>query len=89
MIRYECDKCGAELQANDHQRYIAKLEIFAAASPIDITPVRPEDTTRALDEVIKQLQSANPDDIEDQTYRCFRFDLCDTCRKKVIDKPLG
>ncbi len=35
MIRYECDKCGRALAANDRQRYIVKMEVFAAAEHID------------------------------------------------------
>ena len=36
MIRYECDKCGASVGGNDSQRYIVRLEVFAAEGNIDL-----------------------------------------------------
>jgi len=89
MIRYECDRCGTALSANDANRFIVKLEVFAAASPIDASL---DDTTNAggqLQEVLEQLRNADPDEIEDKTYRSFRFDVCDNCRKHLIANPLS
>lgn len=89
MIRFECDKCGVSLQANDAQRYIVKMEIFAAAGHVDLDTESSNNTESQLQDVLDQLASADPDEVEDQTYRCFRFDLCNSCRKKVIKAPLG
>ena len=33
---------------------------------------------------MEALAEADPDDMEDQTYRCFRFDLCDDCRARYF-----
>jgi len=89
MIRFECDKCGVPLQANDSQRYIVKMEIFAAAGHVDLDTESLNHTESPLKDVLDQLASADPDEVEDQTYRCFRFDLCNSCRKKVMQTPLG
>ncbi len=89
MIRYECDKCGERLTANDHNRFIVKLEIYAAAGHVDLDTADEGDTSAALDAVLEQLRSADPDEIEDQTYRSFRFDVCDNCRRKLLKQPLG
>ena len=89
MIRYECDKCGRALAANDRQRYIVKMEVFAAAEHIDLDADVSSDTGLELASVLNQLAKADPDEIEDQTYRSFRFDVCDACRKELLARPLG
>ncbi len=89
MIRYECDKCGRPMTANDRQRFIVKMEIYAAADHIDLDRDAPADPKRAMAEVLDQLAAADPDEVEDQTYRAFRFDVCDACRRKLLARPLG
>ncbi len=88
-IRYECDRCGVSLGANDGQRYVVRIEIFAAAGPVELDLDSSKDAGQEMNNVLKTLASANPDDVEDRTYRNFRFDLCDACRKKVMERPLG
>ncbi|MFQ5412862.1 MAG: hypothetical protein ACE5E6_00245 [Phycisphaerae bacterium] len=83
MIRYACDGCGTSLSANDAQRYIVKLEIYAAAGPVSVT----DDAD--VGAILKALATADPNDIEDQTYRRLCFDLCDTCRRVLLKHPLG
>lgn len=87
VIRYECDKCGALLRADDGGRFILKMEVFAAAGRLDLA--EESEATTTLDEVIEEIKGADPDDVEDKTYRCLRFDLCNECRAKVLKKPLG
>ena len=89
MIRYECDKCGRQMAPNDAQRYIVKMEIFAAAEHVDLDLDAAEPDRSALAEVIESLKKSNPDEIEDRTYRAFRFDVCDTCRRILLNRPLA
>ncbi len=88
MIRYECDRCGERLGANDPKRFIVKLEVYAAAGHLEFTE-SDLDATSKLNEVIEELAVADPDELEDQTYRHFRFDVCDACRKIILSNPLG
>lgn len=89
MIRYQCDKCGTKMVANDTRRYIAKLELYAAAGHIDVDDETTEDSDRELTQVLEDLAKADPDEIEDQTYRSWRFDLCEACRRNLMLRPLG
>jgi len=91
MIRYECDKCGMALRANDSRRFIVKMEIYAAAGHMDFTELEQnvKDPEKELSQIMAQLADADPDDVEDETYRCLRFDLCDACRRAILRKPLG
>jgi hypothetical protein len=74
--------------ANDAQRYIVKMEVFAAAGPLDLNEMKSNGTEVELADVLQALREADPDEIEDQTYRAFRFDVCDSCRRELIVKPL-
>lgn len=89
MIRYECDRCGLSLGANDAQRFIVKIEVYAAAGHVDLDAEASGDTVQKLAEVLNDLASADPDEVEDKTYRCFHFDVCDACRRKIMLAPLG
>ncbi|MCP4591716.1 MAG: hypothetical protein GY842_13330 [bacterium] len=90
MIRYECDKCGCSLTANDPRRFIVKMEVYAAAAPLEFSQSElAKDHTSEIKELVEQLYTANPDEIEDQTYRRLRFDLCNTCQQALLRRPLG
>jgi len=90
MIRYECDRCGCPLSANDHHRYILKMDMYAAAGPVEFGHEdRERDLEGELAAVLDELRQANPDDIEDQTYRKLHFDLCAACQRAFLKAPLG
>ncbi len=89
MIRYECDRCGLALGVNDPQRYIVRFEVFAAAGHIDLDADAATVPRRGLEEIVEDLAKADPDEIEDQTYRALRFDVRDACRRALLASPLG
>ena len=90
MIRFECDRCGTSLSANDEERFIVKIEAFAAAGPVDFSRQEMgEDRTDQIRSLIEQLNNADPDHVEDQTYRSIHFDLCKNCHRDFLAKPLG
>ena len=74
---------------NDSQRFIVKLEVYAAAGHIDVDANSVADTGQELDDILSHLANADPDEVEDQTYRAFRFDVCDSCRRQLLSRPLG
>lgn len=85
MIGYRCDVCGIRMSANDPNRYIVKIEAFAAAGPVEITheDLRKdpkEEIRRLLDVLSRQSQ----DQIEDSVYRAFRYDLCTACHARLL-----
>ncbi len=89
MIRYECDRCGARLSADDPHRFIVRLEVFAAADHIDLKPNVSVEPGPEFERLLGDLAKADPDQVEDQTYRAMRFDLCDACRQRLLERPLG
>ena len=89
MIRHECDRCGVAMNASDQQRYILRIEVFAAADHLDLDAQTTSDVQGELKTLVNALARANPDDVEDRTYRLLRFDLCDACRQHILQNPLG
>jgi hypothetical protein len=74
--------------ANDARRFIVKLEVYAAAGHMELDAAAARDVSGALADVVRSLAMADPDEIEDETYRAFRFDVCDECRKTILRRPL-
>jgi hypothetical protein len=90
LIRYECDQCGRTLGANDPQRYIVKIEVYAAGGPVELSAANLTGDPKAeMERIVEALRSADPDEVEDQTYRCLQFDLCADCQRKFLSRPLG
>ena len=89
MIRYECDRCAARRGENVPRRFIVKMEGYAATGRIDFDENDGADSGEALSAAIEALSAADADAVEDQTYRCFRFDVCDSCQKVLLKHPLG
>ncbi|MBN1489613.1 MAG: hypothetical protein JXA69_06810 [Phycisphaerae bacterium] len=88
MIRYRCDKCGKDLgPGSDH--FVVRIEAFAAASPLEITAEDVEKDHQAeIRQLVEQLSHTPLDEVEDQVFRAFRFDLCGPCHREYLRNPL-
>jgi hypothetical protein len=90
MLHYSCDLCGKELLVEEDLRYVAKVEVYAAYDPLEITEEDlEEDHMEEISELIKQMDHMDDQELEDQVYKSFRFDLCPECHKKFLKDPLG
>lgn len=90
MIRYRCDGCGLDLARDGSNHFIVKIEAFAAAGRLEFTQTDVErDHGEAIVSLMAELARQHPDEIEDQVYRAFRFDLCPTCHRRFLASPLS
>ena len=90
MLHYSCDLCGKELLVEEDLRYVAKIEVFAAYDPLEITEEDlEEDHMEEISQLIKQMDDMDDQELEDQVYKSFRFDLCPECHKKFLKDPLS
>lgn len=90
MIRYCCDGCGKMMSANDVHRYIVRVEVFAAAEGLTISEEElARDHKAEIERIVSDLKQADPDQIEDEVYRSFRFDLCSACQRRYLANPLA
>jgi hypothetical protein len=89
MLQFTCDLCGKELRPGDDQRYVVKVELFAAHDPAEITEDDlDEDHMEAVSQLLREMEENGLDDVDD-TQQSFRFDLCAGCRTKFARDPLG
>jgi len=81
--------CGKPLLVDSDVRYVVRIEVFAAYDPMELTA---EDLRRDHMEEIRKLardlSRAEPQELEDQVYKSFLFDLCPACQKEYLKSPL-
>ncbi|NLX07094.1 MAG: hypothetical protein GXY33_18315 [Phycisphaerae bacterium] len=87
-IEFQCDMCGKRLRDSDPDRYIVRTEVFASADRNILNVASGSSLQGELTALLEELRRANPDELEDQTYRNFRFDLCRNCHRQYLTGPL-
>jgi hypothetical protein len=87
MIRYSCDLCKRDLDAEDDLRYVVKIEVYAALNPTtDNEDENDRDHLQEIQDIIEGLEDTDEDQIGEDVYQQLRFDLCPECRKKFLKK---
>jgi hypothetical protein len=90
MIHFTCDLCGKALLADEETRYIAKIEVYAAYDPMEITGDDLEkDHEDEMQSLLDEMADMDAEELEGQVYQSFRFDLCPKCRAAFVRDPLG
>ncbi len=93
MIRYSCDMCGRSLVPEEDDRYVVKIEVYAACDSMDddcedeefINDFEEDDD----DENDDAIDNLDPDEIESLEYKTFRYDLCCKCHSRYLQNPLS
>jgi len=88
MITITCDGCGALLKKHS-LRYTVKIDVRAAYDEIEIglaDLVRNHD--QEIRELIDQLCSQDPCEVEETVYKLIILDLCPRCQRAFIRDPL-
>jgi len=88
MLHFTCDNCGKKLRPNDEQRYVVKIEAYAAEDPAIITEADlDEDHMQAVSELLCEMEECGETLVEPNQH--LRYDLCEECHKRFIQDPLG
>ncbi|HOL19095.1 MAG TPA: hypothetical protein PLT82_03035 [Candidatus Hydrogenedens sp.] len=88
MKYYKCDGCGKILK-QDELRYRIKIEGMAIYEQNEIhlaDLIR--DHQDEISDLIKKMENMSPDELEEQIYKNFEFDLCPACYKIYIRNPI-
>jgi len=89
MVTHICDRCGRPIEQGQ-LRYIAKIQVFAAADPLEITL---EDllrnTRREMDRLLQQCEGLTEAELMRDVYVKFEYDLCRACQKAYVNNPLS
>jgi hypothetical protein len=89
MITHICDRCGRPLEQGQ-LRYIAKIEVFAAADPLEITlDDLLRDSRREMDTLLEECKHLTEEQLMRDVYVKLEFDLCRACQKDYVTDPLS
>ena len=89
MITHICDRCGRPIEKGQ-LRYTAKIEVFAAADPLEITlDDLLRDSRREMDALLEQCEHLTEEQLMRDVYVKFEFDLCRSCQKSYVTDPLS
>ena len=88
MITHICDRCGRPIEKGG-LRYIARIEVAAAADPLEITlNDLLRDTRREMDTLLRQCEQLTEEELMRDVYVKFEFDLCRACQQAYVTDPL-
>ncbi|HXT42132.1 MAG TPA: hypothetical protein VN887_19140 [Candidatus Angelobacter sp.] len=89
MITHLCDLCGRPLEKGQ-LRYRARIEVVAAADPLETTlEDLLRDTRREMDALVEQFERRTEDELMRDVYARFEFHLCRPCQKSYVADPLS
>ncbi len=88
MTKRICDRCGKAI-AKDDLRYIAKIEVYAAYDPLEITfeDLR-RDHTGEIEKLLQQCEGLTEEELMRDVHVQFQYDLCRACQKAYVACPL-
>lgn len=94
MLHYSCDACKRPINLATDVRHVVKIEVFPAVDdPVcgchdEAAEETDADHLEDVQDLLERLDEGDGDRLEDMT-RSLRFDLCDACRQRFINNPLG
>ena len=88
MVTYRCDGCGVELAKND-LRYTVSIDVRAAYDQLEVGLADLVRDHRAeIRALIERLKHKSAREVEETVYKCIKLDLCPSCQRAFIRKPL-
>ena len=88
MITHICDRCGKAME-HDQVRYIAKIQVFAAANPLTITfEDLLQDHTSEMQRLLQVCAELSAEELMRDVHVAFQFDLCRPCQNAYVGNPL-
>jgi hypothetical protein len=88
MITHACDRCGCPIEKGE-LRYVARIEVFAAADPLEVTSEDlGADTRREIERLIESCAGRSEDELMQDVHVAFKFDLCRRCQMAYVVNPL-
>lgn len=91
MLHITCDLCGKELCPGQDDRYVVKIEAFAAHDPGKLTEADlDDDHMEAVSELLQDMACHGDEaDAFPPASKHFRFDMCPNCHQKFVRDPLS
>ncbi len=84
-----CDRCGQVIEEGA-LRYVAKIQVYAAYDPLAITfEDLTRDHTAEIRAILAQCADMTEEELLQDVYVDFQFDLCRACQRQYIKDPLA
>ncbi len=89
MITHICDRCGKPIDSRE-VRYLARIEVLAAADPLEITAEDLErDSAEEMERLLGECEKLSEEELMRDIYVRLEFDLCRACQKAYLNNPLA
>jgi hypothetical protein len=90
MMHFSCDYCGKDMTQNGKQRYVLKMEAFAANDPCELNDDDLDtDHVEEMARLLNDLEEAEEEPELLPTCKKMKFDLCSACFSRFVQNPLG
>ncbi len=90
MLHITCDSCHREILPGVQNRYVVKIEVYAAEEPAELTEADlDEDHLEAVSQLLSEHNELSDPEIPAPAYKTLRYDLCPQCHQKFLNNPLG
>lgn len=90
MMHYSCDQCGKDMTAEGAERFVLKVEAFAANDPAELTDDDLEgDHVEEMARLLEELEETGTEPDLLPVCKKMRFDLCPSCYRRFLSDPLG
>jgi len=85
-----CKMCGRRIHDN-RGHYIVRIEVFASGSPPEkrIFLNGGENFEENVNKLLAEIAETDPQELEDDVYKFFKFDLCRPCQREYIKNPFN
>jgi len=78
----QCDNCGKRVPPGVIL-YEIRIDIYAKGGPVEIEQEDMEkDHINEMQRLIAQMEHMDAEELTDQVWESYRFDLCSDCRKE-------
>jgi DNA-directed RNA polymerase subunit M/transcription elongation factor TFIIS len=92
MIHYNCDMCGKSLVPEEDDRYVVKIEIYAACDSMEVDDddlIDDFEEDGEEEEEEDEVDNIDPEEMDGVEYKTFRYDLCSKCHSRYMQDPLS
>jgi hypothetical protein len=84
--------CGKSLVPEEDDRYVVKIEIYAACDSMEVDDDEGliddfEEEDEEEDE--EEVDNIDPEEMDGVEYKTFRYDLCSKCHSRYMQDPLS
>ncbi len=87
VIHFTCDLCGKMLTPGEDSRFVVKVEVYAAYDPMEITAKTARTRGNEIEDLLDEMDR-DAEELEDEVYKAFRYDLCQECHAAYLKDPL-